>query len=106
MVKLENNSGEWCKCHCPGMITEDRYRQREILSHVPSTAETILWMCGKAEQIWNEQVFTEYRIPGTVGSIVHKTFAQKLWGIYKWNYLNGDPSINVFVTCGLLNRSH
>lgn len=38
--------------------------------------------------------------------LVHKAFAHKLWGMYKWNYLNGDPSINVFFTCGLLNSSH
>lgn len=53
-------------------------------------------MFGKSYQIWNEQVFIKPRIPSTLGSS-SQTFAPRPWSIYRWNYLNGDPSISVFL---------
>lgn len=53
-------------------------------------------MFGKSYQIWNEQVFIKPRIPSTLGSS-SQTFVPRPWSIYRWNYLNGDPSISVFL---------
>lgn len=32
-----------------------------------SDSDTLLWMFGKAQKIWNEEIFTEHRIPTISG---------------------------------------
>lgn len=79
----------------PGMTAEDRCRRRAILFCAPSIVKPFsgclenLNRSGMNRFSWNP----EFLVSGSSS----QTFAPRPWSVYKWNYLDGDPSVDVFL---------